>query len=195
MLGTISIMNSPSESMDKLIEDVHWFVMRDLKRPNAKYPAYKMLSDLHFEVFTPMRWKLSIRKGKKIRQESPFLPDLLFVRSSSSLLDPVVKENSTLQYRFVKGGKQNERMLVRDNDMERFIHAVQATDHPVYYLPEEIKPEQCHRQIRIIGGQLNGYEGRLLSIKGSRKKHLLVELPGQLSVGVEVASDYIQFIE
>ena len=31
---------------------MHWYVMRDLKRPNAKLPAYKQLSDEHLEVFT-----------------------------------------------------------------------------------------------------------------------------------------------
>ena len=42
-----------------------WFVMRDLKRSNAKLPAYKMLSDLNFEVFTPMTWKVIDIKGKR----------------------------------------------------------------------------------------------------------------------------------
>lgn len=37
---------------------MHWYVMRDLKRPNAKLPAYKQLSDEHLEVFTPMQWRL-----------------------------------------------------------------------------------------------------------------------------------------
>ena len=36
---------------------MHWYVMRDLKRPNAKLPAYKQLSDEHLEVFTPMQWR------------------------------------------------------------------------------------------------------------------------------------------
>ena len=27
-------------------DDVRWFVMRDLKRANAKYPAYKMLKEM-----------------------------------------------------------------------------------------------------------------------------------------------------
>ncbi len=34
-------------------QQMHWYVMRDLKRPNAKLPAYKQLSDEHIEVFTP----------------------------------------------------------------------------------------------------------------------------------------------
>ena len=44
-----------------------WFVMRDLKRWNAQYPAYKQLQDLGITVFTPMIWKLIQVHGKRIR--------------------------------------------------------------------------------------------------------------------------------
>ena len=56
-----------------------WYVMRDLKRANAKLPAYKLLGNLNMEVFTPMRWRLIVRQGKHIREEVPFMQDLLFV--------------------------------------------------------------------------------------------------------------------
>lgn len=79
--------------------------------------------------------------------------------------------------------------------MERFIHAVRATDSPRYYLPEEITPQMLGHTIRVIGGPLNGYEGALLSIRGSRVKRLLVQLHGFLSVGVEVSPEYIQMIK
>lgn len=42
-------------------QQMHWYVMRDLKRPNAKLPAYKQLSDEHLEVFTPMQWRLKLK--------------------------------------------------------------------------------------------------------------------------------------
>lgn len=51
-------------------EPMHWFVMRDLKRPNAKEPAYKQLGELSIEVFTPLKWHLSIKKGKREREKS-----------------------------------------------------------------------------------------------------------------------------
>lgn len=41
---------------------MHWYVMRDLKRPNAKLPAYKQLSDEHLEVFTPMAMAVKVEK-------------------------------------------------------------------------------------------------------------------------------------
>ena len=85
-------------------------------------------------------------------------------------------------------------MVVTDADMERFIRAVNATESPRYYLPEEITPAMYGRNIRIVGGTLNGYQGSLLTTRGSKVKRLLVELKGFLAVGVEVNPEYIQLI-
>ena len=51
-----------------------------------------------------------------------------------------------------------------------------------------------NKKIRIIGGKLDGYEGMLLTVRGSKTKRLLVELPGMLAVGVEVSPEYIKLI-
>jgi hypothetical protein len=61
-------------------------------------------------------------------------------------------------------------------------------------LPEEITPQMYGRPIHIVGGPLDGYEGNLLTMRGSKVKRLLVELKGFLSVGVEVTPEYIQFV-
>ena len=60
---------------------ISWFVMRDLKRPNAKLPAYKFLAEQGLEVFTPMTWRLSVRHGKRIREERPFARSVHFFRT------------------------------------------------------------------------------------------------------------------
>ena len=73
---------------------MHWYVMRDLKRPNAKLPAYKQLSDEHLEVFTPMQWRLKLKNGKRIREEVPFMQDLLFIHDTREVLDMFVRKIS-----------------------------------------------------------------------------------------------------
>lgn len=50
------------------------------------------------------------------------------------------------------------------------------------------------RMIRIEGGPLDGYEGRLLSIRGTRVKRLIVEIPGLLVAAVEVDPKYIRLL-
>ncbi|MDD3038776.1 UpxY family transcription antiterminator [Bacteroides sp.] len=171
-----------------------WYVMRDLKRTNAKKPAYKQFNEKHIEVFTPMKWCLKDNNGKQVREKVPFIQDLLFVHDSREVIDPIVQKIPTIQYRYCKGGEYRKPMIVNETDMERFIQAVNASDNPKYYLTEEITPEMCRHKIRIISGKLNGYEGFLLSVRGSKVKRLLVQLPEFFSVGVEVNTDMIEFI-
>lgn len=168
-------------------------MMRDLKRTNAKQPAYKLLKEKKMEVFVPMKWHLSIRKGVRVREEVPFIQDLLFVHETQKNLDSVVEKTPTLQYRWLRK-TWREPMTVADADMQRFIHAVSVSEFPKYYLPEEITPAMYGRKIRIVGGPLNGYEGGLISLRGSKVKRLLVELKGFLAVGVEINPEYIQLI-
>lgn len=172
---------------------LQWFVMRDLKRTNAKLPAYKMLADAGIEVFTPMQWRLTLKQGKRVRKSVPVMQDLLFVHEQRAMLDPIVRRTPTLQYRFVRNG-HCQPMVVRDADMERFIHAVSRTDSVRYYRPDEIAPEMLGRRIRIVGGPLDGYEGTLLTTRGSKARRLLVDLPDLLTAGIEVNPEYIQLL-
>jgi len=173
--------------------ELQWFVMRDLKRANAKEPAYKLLERMGIETFVPLKWHLTVRKGKRVREKVPFIQDLLFVHDSRLNLDPVVAKAPTLQYRWLRN-TYREPMTVSDTAMERFINAVNSSKSPMYYLPEEITPAMYGNKIRIVGGQLDGYEGSLITTRGSKIRRLLVKLDGLLAVSVEVNPEYIQFI-
>ena len=173
-------------------ESPKWYVMRDLKRSNAVLPAYKQFASLHMDFFTPMKECLTVSGGKKIRKEVPFLQDLLFVYATREKLDPIVQSTPTLQYRFVKGGAYREAMTVRNNAMEHFIHAIRTTANPRYYTPDEITPAMQGRRVRVIGGPLDNYEGALLTVRGSKSRRLLLEIPNLLSAGIEITDcDYI----
>ena len=191
VMGPDSENHPPALTEDA--EPKRWYVMRDLKRHNAKMPAFKELAMKGIEVFTPLKSRLSVCGGKRIREEIPVIQGLLFVHESRGILDPVVEKTPTLQYRFVRGGFR-EPMTVRDADMERFIYAVRAAESPVFYVPDELTPQMCGKKVRMVGGNLDGYEGRLLAVRGSRVKRILIELPNLLSVSVEVQPEYIQLI-
>lgn len=167
--------------------------MRDLKRANAKQPAYKLLAENAIEVFVPKKWRLVKRRGKEVREKVPFMPDLLFAHDTRDNLDPLVESTPTLQYRWLRN-TWREPMTVPETDMRRFIRAVEVSETPVYYRPEEITPGMYNRRVRIIGGSFDGYEGGLITVRGSKVKRLLVELKGLLAVGVEVEPEFIQVL-
>ena len=175
-----------------------WYVLRDLKRANAKERAYEMLRHEEgddIEVFTPLMKRAFERRGRKVIEDVPVVSDLLFVYASRRRLDSIVASVPTLQYRYVRGCKQNEPMTVRDEEMNRFIAVVRGIEDVKYYTPEEVSPAMYDKRIVIVGGRLDGYEGRLKTTRGSRVKRLIVELPGLLAAGVEVEAQYIRLLK
>ena len=46
-------------------EYAQWYVMRDLKRCNAKKPAYKQLQEAGVKVFVPLKWQIILQKDKR----------------------------------------------------------------------------------------------------------------------------------
>lgn len=183
--------DSDSRELEK-----HWFVLRDLKRHNAKLPAFRQLAEMGFKVFTPLNSQIVTRGTKRIKESVPVVRDLLFVYSNKNQLDEVISHTETLQYRFVKGAPYCTPMTVPTKEMNHFITAVNSIDTPHYYTPEEITPQMYGANIRMIcEGPMNAVEGRLLKIKGSGKKRLLVELPGLLAAAIEIdKTDYVEII-
>lgn len=171
-----------------------WFVMRDLKRRNSNVLAIHDLTKAGLEVFTPMRQMIMTIGGRLQRREVPVIQDLLFVYESKDTLDPFVEKFPLLQYRFVFGKSQSEPMTVRKEEMDRFIYAVSNTEAPIFYKPGELTESMYGKTVRIIGGLLDKFEGRLLSVKGMRKRRLIVEIPNLMAAAVEVDPVYIQSV-
>ena len=165
-----------------------WYALRDLSRSHSKNPAYRVLSDEGFEVFTPMTRRLFTENGRRVSRE------VLFVHEVRERLDAAVGRLTNLQYRFARGGYRVP-ITVPDRNMEYFIRAVASSDEPRYFRPEEITPGMLGKRVRVIGGQLDGYEGRLLSARGSKRRRLLVEIPTFLTAAVEVSLDLIEIME
>lgn len=181
--------------MSEQFDSPCWFVLRDLKRFNAKAPAYKALPELGFQTFTPMHWVLtdSSTRGRQ-RLYVPFIPNLLFVKSLRADLDPVIAKTETLQYRYIRGA-QATPMTVPTDEMERFIAAVtSAPDTCHYYTPDEITDQMLGKKVRIIGGALDGTVGHLLTRRGAKTKRLILQLQDMLIASVTIDSGYIQFI-
>lgn len=62
-------------------------------------------------------------------------------------------------------------------------------------MPDELTLSMIGKKVRIVGGSLDGYEGRLQKLRGSRVKRLFVEIPGLFAVSVEVQPEYIQVLD
>src|SRR5574344_892390 len=120
--------------------------------------------------------RIFTESGKHVVRFIPYMPDLVFVHKSKEELDPIVRKMELLQYRYVRGGKQFEALSVRAKDFNKFKEAVEQTDNVEYYSYDEVSPRIYGKQIRIVGGRLNGFEGRRMGKKGSKFKRRVVDL-------------------
>ena len=181
--------------MQEQNETPDWFVLRDLKRANAKEPAYKTLSMLGYTIFTPMHWVLKVNPaGRQTKEYVPFIHGLLFAKAVRSDLDKIISKTETLQYRFIKGA-QKTPMIVPTDEMEQFIKAVTA-DHAscTYYSPEDVRLDMLGKEVMIVGGTLDGMVGHLIKKRGSKKKRLMLQIKGLLVASVEITDGFIRFI-
>ena len=171
-----------------------WYVLRDLKRANAKLRAWEILADKGFEVFTPLKWEICRQGGRRSRKLVPVIGDLLFVRGSHDSIEVEIRKTPTLQFRYVKNGG-GQPLAVSGVDMQRFMDAVKNPDKVKYYTAADLNNVKIGKRVRIIGGALCGYEGKLLSVRGSRVKRLLIEIPELLTASVEIDPELIEIIE
>ena len=76
------------------------------------------------------------------------------------------------------------------------MNAVEERELVEYYSYDEVSSQLYGKRIRIIGGRLNGMEGRLLSKRGSKYKRLLIDIKEcNLSAAILVESEYIQLVK
>lgn len=121
--------------------------------------------------------KAVVKGRQKYVVKVPLLSDILFVHSSEAELDPIVAKIPTLHYRFKKGGKYREHIVVRDEDMERFMYAAGHAEIKEFYAIDDLPWELIGNKVVIHGGPLDGYEVTLKKMQGSKKKRIFIELP------------------
>ena len=168
-----------------------WYAMRTTYRREPD--AIRLLEKEKLGCFVPMQYKISIKKGKKIRALVPVIHNLVFVHARPSDLKRVKSQVTYLQY--ITDTRSGEKIIIPDNEMQRFI-AVAGTynDHLLYFQPEELNLSKGTK-VRVIGGDFEGQEGVFLKVKGARDRRVVVQIQGVIAVAMAtIHSDLIEVI-
>ena len=175
-------------------EPVVWYVLRDLKRHNAKKPGHAYLNENNVEVFYPKRWEYAMVKGKRKRIQAPAVAGLLFAHSRKTRLSELLRMMPTLQFIYMRGGYL-KLMTVRDAEMNNFIKAVEGAKEVIYHNADELNSISIGQTVKIAGGPLDGVEGRIVNVRGSHKKRIVVSIPNFIAAVVEVTSGELNVLK
>ena len=170
-----------------------WFVMRDQHRgPSSQY-MYEHLAAQGFETYTPTVKKSKLVKGHAVIVEKPYIRDLFFIHGTLSEIKAIMNPYCHFQFRYRTGVSPATPIVVPNKEMDDFIRVNQNSDSPEFISPDSIPSDVRNRKIRVVGGPLDGVQGMLKTVRGSKFKTLYVELPGIMAVSSVSQFDYIQF--
>ena len=164
---------APDMEADK--ETEIWYAMRATYRREPD--AMRLLEKEKMGCFVPMQYKISIKKGKKVRALVPVVHNLLFVHARPSDVKRVKSQVSYLQY--ITDTRSGRKIIIPDSEMQRFI-AVAGTynDHLLYFQPDELNLSKGTK-VRVTGGDFEGQEGIFLKVKGARDRRVVVAIQGR----------------
>lgn len=169
-----------------------WYAMRATYRREPD--AMRLLEKEKLGCFIPMQYRISIKKGKKIRALVPVIHNLLFVHARPSEVQRVKSQVTYLQY--ITDTRSGQKIIVPDVQMRRFI-AVAGTynDQLLYFRPEELNLSKGTK-VRITGGDFEGQEGVFVKVKGARDRRVVIEIQGVIAVAMAtIHPDLIEVIK
>ena len=168
-----------------------WYAMRATYRREPD--AMRLLEKEKLGCFVPMQYKISMKKGKKVRALVPVIRNLVFVHARPSEVQRFKSQITYLQY--ITDTRSGRKIVIPDHDMQRFI-AVAGTynDHLLYFQPEELNLSKGTK-VRITGGDFEGQEGVFLKVKGARDRRVVIAIQGIIAVAMAtIHPDLIEVI-
>lgn len=166
--------------MDREKESEIWYAMRATYR--RELDAMHLLEKERLGCFVPMQYKVSVRKGRKVRALVPVIHNLIFVHARPSEVQRVKSQVTYLQY--ITDTRSGRKIVVPEAEMRRFI-AVAGTydDQLLYFRPEELNLSKGTK-VRITGGDFEGQEGIFLKVKGARDRRVVIQIQGVIAVAM-----------
>lgn len=147
------------------------------------------LDTIEIENFIPMHYKFVERKGQTIRVLVPVINNLVFVKTSRSVLNKVKTDvESRIPVRYMMDRARNEPMVVPDIQMNNFLNVAKTYGDQLIYLDSSEVLFRRGDRVRITEGPLAGVIGEFLRIRGDRR--VVVSVDGLISVATAYISPY-----
>ncbi|MDR2809422.1 MAG: UpxY family transcription antiterminator [Tannerellaceae bacterium] len=158
--------------------------------------AKRMLDKTNIENFVPMHYKIIVKKdGKKVRELVPVIHNLIFVRTTPTMIREIKSRILILQYYTRREKGKNLPIIIPESQMRQFIAVSETHNEKLIYLkPEEVDLQKGTR-VRIHGGSLDGVEGIFVKVRGIRNRRVVVQVEGIMVVAMaEIKPDLIEVL-
>lgn len=172
----------------------YWFVL-GTTTVNREMKIYDAMQLRHLECYVPLKYEVKRVRDRQQETLVPAIAGLIFARGTEDeLKDYMLTSKDRLFFRNSAYSNHQERLIVSDREMRAFMAFVEENQQVVnFFSPEEMTWREGEMVRVTIGSQL--YEGRIVRIKGKRKKMFALEVKGLAFASIALTPDLVQAVE
>lgn len=180
------------QQLDK--EKAYWFVL-GTTTVNREIKIYDAMKLQHIECFVPLKYQVKRVRNRQQETLVPAIAGLIFAHGTEEeLKDYMLSSKDRLFFRHSAYSNHQDRLIVSDRDMRQFMDFVAEHQQVVnYFSPEEIAWREGEL-VRVTIGTKE-YEGKIVRIKGKRKKVFALEIKNTTFATIELTPELMQCIQ
>lgn len=171
-------------------DEVLWFAMSTARKPVLK--VQEELNERGIENYVAMHYVIEMVRGRKTKLLKPALNNLIFVHASKSVIQEAKSGMTHLFYMMRPMEGHNIPIVIRDEEMKSFIN-ITSDANSSYISPDDPGLRKGAR-VRVLNGPFAGSEGRLVKLKGSSKRRLVVSVDRLAAASVEVSPEDVEIV-
>lgn len=167
---------------------VKWYAMSATYRSELKIKEY--LDARQVENFLPLVIGFRVINRRRVKMQVPAVSNLIFVHSSKKIIDGLKLSQPRLQYKMMPDGLSRKYVTIADAEMQNFINACSLVNDKKNFLdPSTIDFDSLKiksgDKIKISRDDGSTVEGSLVSIRGRRKKVIMVNVGKIVSIIID----------
>lgn len=180
------------QQLDK--EKAYWFVL-GTTTVNREIKIYDAMKLQHIECFVPLKYQVKRVRNRQQETLVPAIAGLIFAHGTEEeLKDYMLSSKDRLFFRHSAYSNHQDRLIVSDHAMRQFMDFVAENQQVVnYFSPEEIAWREGEL-VRVTIGTKE-YEGKIVRIKGKRKKVFALEIKNTTFATIELTPELMQCIQ
>ena len=135
------------------------------------------------ESFVPMKYVMTIRRGRCVKKMVPSIHNLIFFHIEPSVMKEY-KATTKMPIRYIMNPATKKPVVVPEQEMKNFIAVAGTYEEQLEYITP--KPGQFTRgdRVKILGGPFEGAEGVLQRVKGDSR--VIVSIMGVVAVATTI---------
>ncbi len=185
-------------------DELRWVVMRSLhskvlmpictdgKQTVTRKYGYENAEHLFCEFFMPIKEIISVINGRRIIRHEPAIAGMFFVRDKMSNIRNLSSGKLGFELRFLKGRKYQEPVVIDNKEMNTFIESLRTASEIRFFSPEDKELKgKIGKKVRIYKDD-SYFEGRIISVRGSKRRWLRMSIEGFLVAEMEFDLNALQ---